>query len=359
LEALKDGDRAIRVGCLVLAISVACELTTASQARADAPTAPTPTAPTPTAPTPTAPTPTAPAATPTAARVQEAERLFELGTARMDAGDFAAACPLLEQSQAADASSGTLLNLGDCYEHLGRTASADRAFAEASEVARTTGHPDRVQVAELRRARLAPRISKLRLLPPPAPTGVTISLDDQPPTLALQPLAIAVDPGPHRIRAHAEGYADYVALVSATEASGTLDVVIPNLSAKSAASTQSRELATPNASHALDAQQIGALSCGAIGIVGVVGGAVFGFRSLSQHAESDQYCKGSVCWDQRGVDAMDRARSSGNLSTAGFLVGGAGLGVAALLWFTRPQPKGDRGTQVGLGLGSIDLRVTY
>ena len=57
----------------------------------------------------------------------------------MDAGDYTAACPLLERSHSLDPSSGTLLNLGDCQEHLGRTASAWRAFTEARALASSDG----------------------------------------------------------------------------------------------------------------------------------------------------------------------------------------------------------------------------
>ncbi|HEX5098696.1 MAG TPA: hypothetical protein VFV94_04320, partial [Polyangiaceae bacterium] len=64
-----------------------------------------------------------------ASNVAQAESLFHQAVQRMDQGDYASACPLLEQSQALDPSSGTLLNLGDCYEHTGRLASAWRTFA--------------------------------------------------------------------------------------------------------------------------------------------------------------------------------------------------------------------------------------
>jgi serine/threonine-protein kinase len=141
---------------------------------------------------------------PNAARVEEADRLFKRGVDRMDAGDFAAACPLLEQSQATDASSGTLLNLADCYEHLGRTASADRAFAQSIELARAAGRQDRIQVAEARRNRLATELRRLRVLSP-AQSGLSVTLDGA--AIAFG-AAVAVDPGAHDIRAGAPGFKD-------------------------------------------------------------------------------------------------------------------------------------------------------
>jgi tetratricopeptide (TPR) repeat protein len=75
--------------------------------------------------------PTAASPAPAEARspnVVEAERRFNEAVAHMDQKRYDAACPLLKQSHALDPSSGTLLNLGDCYEQLGLTASAYRAW---------------------------------------------------------------------------------------------------------------------------------------------------------------------------------------------------------------------------------------
>jgi hypothetical protein len=274
----------------------------------------------------------------------------------MDAGDFAAACPLLERSQAADASSGTLLNLGDCYEHVGRTASADRAFAEALELAQRTSRPDRVQVAELRRSRLAPRLRRLRILAPTKPVeNLKVSVDDEPLPALGEP--IAVDPGTHAVRASAVGFSDYVTQVPAPDVGASVDVPLPELQPLQAAS------ATPGdaqpAAHSLDGREVAALTCGAIGVVGVVSGTVFGLRSISKHDESDKYCDGSACTDQRGVDAMDSARSAGTLSTVSFIVGGVGLGAAAVLWFAMPKARDGVSAELGVGPAALELRGRF
>jgi hypothetical protein len=110
----------------------------------------------------------------------------------------------------------------------------------------------------------------------------------------------------------------------------------------------------------LDYRQIAALSCGAVGVVGIVSGTVFGLRSLSKHNESDDYCAGNSCRDQRGVDAMESARTAGNISTASFIIGGAALGAAAALWFIRPAAS-DHGVsaRVVFGPGALDVRGTF
>jgi hypothetical protein len=52
-----------------------------------------------------------------------------------------------------------------------------------------------------------------------------------------------------------------------------------------------------------------------------------------------------------GVNLRDDARSAGNLSTVGFIVGGVGLAGAAVLWFTA-------GPTSGSGAGATALRVS-
>jgi serine/threonine-protein kinase len=292
---------------------------------------------------------------PNAARVEEADRLFKRGVDRMDAGDFAAACPLLEQSQATDASSGTLLNLADCYEHLGRTASADRAFAQSIELARAAGRQDRIQVAEARRNRLATELRRLRVLSP-AQSGLSVTLDGA--AIAFG-AAVAVDPGAHDIRAGAPGFKDYVAQVAAPNAGVTLDVRIPELTPATNTSANSTDAHVDTGSTELGGREIAAITCGAVGLVGVVGGTVFGLRSISKHDESDEYCDGKACWYQRGFDAMDSARSLGTLSTISFVVGGAGLGAAAVLWFLRPKTPTGVSAELGVLPGSVQLRGSF
>ena len=53
-----------------------------------------------------------------------AEWLFREGRALMKKGDFAPACAKLAESQRLDPAVGTLMNLAECEERIGRTASA-------------------------------------------------------------------------------------------------------------------------------------------------------------------------------------------------------------------------------------------
>src|SRR5262245_51965919 len=75
------------------------------------------------------------AAQPPETRQQAAEALFQQGRELLELGNYAAACQRFEASQRLDAGLGTLLFLGECYDKLGKSASAWKAFADAAVLA--------------------------------------------------------------------------------------------------------------------------------------------------------------------------------------------------------------------------------
>jgi hypothetical protein len=293
-----------------------------------------------------------------ASNVGQAESLFHRAVERMDQGDYTGACPLLEQSQALDPSSGTLLNLGDCYEHTGRLASAWRTFADAETLALAGARRDRAEVARARKNALLPRVPQFKLVAPERPVvALSVELDGRPLDIAALDAPIAVDAGDHQVRARAPGFDDIVLRVEAGEPGSTTAVKIPDFSRHAAASGTTAP--DPSASRfSLDVQDVAAISAGAVGVAGVIVGTVFGLKSQSKHADSDDYCTGQTCQDPRGVELMNEARTAGNLSTTGFVIGGLGLATGAVLWFARPfGPRAN--AAVAVAPGSIEVRGAW
>ena len=89
--------------------------------------------------------------------------LFEEGRTLMKAGKYDEACPKFEQSVAMMRSVGALLNLADCYDKEGKTASAWAGFRAAASAARDL-HDPRDKVADARASALDSRVA-LRLRP--------------------------------------------------------------------------------------------------------------------------------------------------------------------------------------------------
>jgi hypothetical protein len=98
-----------------------------------------------------------------------------------------------------------------------------------------------------------------------------------------------------------------------------------------------------------------ALGAGVVGVAGVTLGAILGLKAASKHDSADAHCDGAACRDLVGVDLRSDARSAGNWSTAGFVVGALGLGAGAVLWFTAGSPSSER-TSVEVGIEHVALR---
>src|ERR1017187_9987356 len=104
----------------------------------------------------------------TAARAGDpaaAQALFDEAKQLMAQGRYIEACPKLEESQKNDAGLGTQFHLADCWQHLGRTASAWALFREVQSGARALGQTGRERVARDRALALEPWLSKIIIAP--------------------------------------------------------------------------------------------------------------------------------------------------------------------------------------------------
>jgi len=91
-----------------------------------------------------------------------------------------------------------------------------------------------------------------------------------------------------------------------------------------------------------------------LGVVGVAIGTIFGLQSMSKHNDAKAACP-AACADANGVKLWDDARSAGNISTVGFVVGALGLAGGTILVLSAKPAN----AQVGVGPGSIRLGGTW
>lgn len=135
--------------------------------------------------------------------------LHERAIAAMDAKDYATACPKLEEAiQLAPTAVGVRFALGECYEGLGRLASAWTAWAAAENAARRANQSNREKNAHERMEALRPQLARLRIVVSDRVkglSGLTIQRDGVPvgPGQWNEPLPI--DKGKHVIVAQAPG----------------------------------------------------------------------------------------------------------------------------------------------------------
>ena len=69
---------------------------------------------------------------------------------------------------------------------------------------------------------------------------------------------------------------------------------------------------------------------GGVGVAGLIVGGIFGGLALAKKGVVDDNCSGLSCTDE-GKEAADTGDTFGNVSTVGFVVGGAALAASVIL----------------------------
>lgn len=263
-----------------------------------------------------------------------AEALFDEGRKLLEAGSYPEACRAFEASQKLDAGVGTLLYLGDCYERTNRVASAWATFREAAAMAKTAADDKREQIARGRAEALEPKLYRLTVAVVENVPGLEVKRNGEPLADATWGVALPVDAGKQTIVASAPGYLTYEKTIEVPSGPGKETVAVPKLEPDPAASKPApTATATPTTAptsppppvvppkeERSNGLLIGGIVVGGLGVIGAaVTGALVGVAS-SKYAEGDDFCEGTVCTDQVGVDAAEDARSLGDVAT-GTLIG--------------------------------------
>ena len=129
--------------------------------------------------------------------------LFDQGKRLADAQNYAEACPKFFDSYALTPKLGTLLNLADCYEKIGKTASAWARFSEAIAMAEGAKEGERAAFAKQHADELVKSLATLTITAPNAPPHLQITRDGTALDPASLDVAVPVDPGAHVIVASA------------------------------------------------------------------------------------------------------------------------------------------------------------
>lgn len=273
-----------------------------------------------------------------------AEALFDDAKRLFLKKEFAEACPRFERSQRLDPGIGTLLFLGDCYENLGRSASAWATFREAAGAAKVAGQADREQIARGRASILEPKLFRLMLKVSAADTpGLTVKRNQVDVPKEAWSLPIPVDPGASTIEVTAPGRKPWSTRIGIPQGAGEQTVIVPALGEGAAATAPPPPPPSPPAPVGTNpgrGQQIAGLAIGAAGLGGVIVGMITGVQALNSNGKARELCQGVHCINQQGVDLLLQSRRSADISTGTFIGGGAALALGVTLFFTAPkEPK--------------------
>lgn len=286
---------------------------------------------------------------PTAQDQAAAEGLFVEAKKLMTDGRFAEACPKLEESNRLDPAPGTEFRLAECYEQVGRTASAWALFLNVAAAARSASMPDREQIARDRAGALEAKLSKLIITVDAPVPDLEVKRDGVVVGKAQWGTPLAIDPGKHPVTASAPGKKPWETTVDV--GTGVATVKVPALADAQAAPVSPGEGApAAQPSSGLGTQRTIALAAAGVGVVGLGVGTVFGLKGMSSLSDSEGHCTGNLC-DAVGVAAREDAVAAGDLSTIAFGVGIAAIAGAAVLWFTAPKaPRDERAAQRPTGV---------
>lgn len=300
-------------------------------------------------------------------KLAAAEALFKEGRALMQAGNADAACLKFAESQRLDPSAGTALNLAQCYEHVGKTASAWAQYLVARRIGQAQEREPVVAEATKKAAELEPKLSHLLLQISEPVEGLTVVLGET----QLEPAAVGskipVDPGDVVVRVSAPGYQDSTTEVHIPER-GETRVVIPALLPEireqpvdaPAFAPPTRSEPPPDAGHERP-DRTWAYVLGGVGLAALGTGVGLGFAAKSKNDEARELCGGGTSGCP--LETMGAADDADTLATAGTIVGGVGLvslALGAVLYFTA-EPANEslasapRAPHVRLG-GAVLLR---
>ena len=176
-----------------------------------------------------------------------AESLFREGKRLQALGKYAEACPKFAESQKVAPGLGTLLNLASCHAQEGKTASAWAEFNDAIAQAKRLGDTQRQALAEKNLQALEPRLTYLRLetADPTNAAELSIQFDESPLSAASLGVPIPVNPGEHQITASAPAKQPWSERFVAPKDPGTLTFTIPALRPLSAAPAPVPQAAAP------------------------------------------------------------------------------------------------------------------
>lgn len=289
-----------------------------------------------------------------AARADDpSQKLFDEGNALAAKGNYEEACPKLAESLRLEPAVGTQFNLADCYEHLGRVATAHALYIDVIRIAHSAGKFQREEAAKQRAALVEPKVPHLRLKSSAVAPGYTLKLDGKELTRD-QWSDLPLDPGPHTVVASAPGRTDETRTIT-LEAGKSLelempDVVDPNPPAPPPQVEPPEAAPAPRST----ARKIGTPLVEGITLAGLITGSIAGGLALSKKGDAEDLCPEATyhfrCPTKAGADAWSSASSTGNVSTIAFAIGGVALATTIVLWVTAPPRHGARALSATPGI---------
>lgn len=306
-----------------------------------------------------------------------AQALFEQAMTEIEAKQLASACKKLEEvTRLVPEGVGGRYMLGECYEQLGKHASAWAQYSFAYQLATRFGQTERAADASAKAEALKPKLATLTIGLPQALRNISALsvLRDGVEVREVQwGTAIYVDAGPHEVTLTAPGHTTWKKHVEVIADGVAVKVDVPEDAIRLEAKPQSSTAAPimpvvislpPRDRSWLRPVGITTAFIGltAFGVSGVIGSLAIAKRNESN---ANGHCTAStnLC-DDIGLAQRKEAVGLGNLSTGLFVSGATLTTIGALMFLAAPrdEPK-SAGKQAwtrsraGIGVGPSGVSI--
>lgn len=276
---------------------------------------------------------------------QEAEKKFDEGIKELDAGHFDVACPLLAESYRLEPLAGALFTLAECESKWGKLAASLQHYEQYLENFERMTAPQRQRqggrdrIARTQKEALAKDVPELTLtLPADAPSDVTVRLDKAPLALSALGKPQRLESGDHVVVVQTrDGKERELKLSLGAGDKRTVELKLP------APEPEPKEAPPPvvEPPKSSSSHLPWTLTAAGVGAVGLGIGIITGVMAMGDKDTVNAHCGGptGTSCDATGKAAGDDGKTMGTVSTIGFIVAGAGLTAAAILFFTEPKKQ--------------------
>jgi hypothetical protein len=268
---------------------------------------------------------------PAAARAQ-----LEAGYALKEQGKYNEAVPHLLESLRLDPQLKTLTNLADCEEHIGQLVDAQQHWVMARDRAGMEQNSKIKATLEARIAALEARMPKLVIrLAGDAPAATEVARDGT----VLGPISLGtplpLNPGSHTVVVRAPGRSEQTFTVTLSEREQQELEVRSGAANLTAPTSQADRPVAPVS--AWGTQKTAAVVAGGVAVVGLGLGTGFGLATGSKWSSAQQECGKGCSSTSPAQSDRSTALTDATVSNVAFVVAGAALAGAVVLWVTAPH----------------------
>jgi tetratricopeptide (TPR) repeat protein len=287
-----------------------------------------------------------------------AKKAAQEGKKHAKKGDWEEAREAWQKSLDLNDTPGVRIELATAEAKLGRLLLAEEHVKKAIEHPKLS--PGHKRKAQKTLKELDDKIPTLSLEPPSDFSG-KIFVDDEEHAAASLSEPLRLDPGEHVVRARAKGYKPFTESVVLEEGDRKNIVILLTELPKPAPAPPPAE--KPAQASGSTQRTLGWVSI-AIGGVGLAVGTVMGLQAQSTRADLDGACSNDVCSEEQR-DLYDKGTTQASFATAGFIVGGVGIGLGTVLLLTagkdekKPPAQDEARIEPVVGPGRLGVRGTF